>query len=76
MTNFLTRKTDGHVVAYEREPEPPEPGLWIASEWDTHPLHNPDAVHLRHLCVDATHQELRAAIREWSGWPDIEPEED
>lgn len=55
----------GRVVAYGPERDGPQSGLWIASEWSAHPLIHDDAVHLRHLCADATRAELQQALREW-----------
>jgi hypothetical protein len=60
---------DGTVVAYGFEREPPRPGLMIASLWSAHPLDDPEAKHVRHLCVDATPAELKAALREYESQP-------
>jgi hypothetical protein len=58
---------DGTVVAYGPERDAARPNLWIASAWSAHPLDNPDAVHLGHLCLDAPRVELDRALADWDG---------
>jgi hypothetical protein len=56
---------DGTVVAYGPERDTSRPGLWIASAWSTHPLDDPEARHIKHLCLDATRAELHEAFTNW-----------
>lgn len=66
MITYITRKPDGHVVAYGREADAAQPDRWIASHWTAHPLLTDGAVHVGHLCADATREELDAVVGAWA----------